>query len=63
MKAARIRTVFFLVEVATARLNALTARFEEGKLATQVGSVLPLAQARRAHECWPVRRTSAGKSC
>lgn len=45
-----IRTVFFLVEVTTQRLNALTEMFESGKLSAQVGSVLPLDQARAAHE-------------
>jgi NADPH:quinone reductase-like Zn-dependent oxidoreductase len=38
------------VEVTTARLNALTHLFSRHKLATQVGSVLPLEQARVAHE-------------
>jgi NADPH:quinone reductase-like Zn-dependent oxidoreductase len=45
-----IRTAFFLVEVTTARLDTLTRLFESGKLKTQVGTVLPLAQAVRAHE-------------
>ena len=45
-----IRTAFFLVEVTTARLRILTDLFERRKLSTQVGSVLPLAQARAAHE-------------
>jgi NADPH:quinone reductase-like Zn-dependent oxidoreductase len=45
-----IRTAFFLVEVTTARLETLTRLFESGKLKTQVGTVLPLAQAVRAHE-------------
>ena len=42
--------LFFLVEVTTARLNALTALFENGKLLPHVGSVLPLTEARLAHE-------------
>jgi NADPH:quinone reductase-like Zn-dependent oxidoreductase len=45
-----VRAVFFLVEVTTARLNALTERFEGGKLRTQVGTVLSLEEARTAHE-------------
>jgi len=45
-----IRTVFFLVDVTTERLDLLTERFESGKLSTQVGTVLPLEQAQRAHE-------------
>ena len=45
-----IRTAFFLVEVTTARLNALTRLFDEGALAAAVGTILPLDEARRAHE-------------
>lgn len=46
----RVRTVFFLVEVTSDRLNKLTDLFDSGKLKTQVGTVLPLAQVRTAHE-------------
>jgi NADPH:quinone reductase-like Zn-dependent oxidoreductase len=45
-----IRAVFFLVEVTTARLNALTELFESGELVPHVGTVLPLEAARTAHE-------------
>lgn len=45
-----IRSAFFIVEVTTARLNALTELFDSGKLLTHVGTVLPLAEARTAHE-------------
>ena len=45
-----IRTAFFIVEVTSGRLNALSDLFDRGKLSTQVGSVLPLEQARTAHE-------------
>jgi NADPH:quinone reductase-like Zn-dependent oxidoreductase len=45
-----VRTAFFLVEVTTARLEEITRRFDQGKLKTQVGTVLPLVEARRAHE-------------
>jgi NADPH:quinone reductase-like Zn-dependent oxidoreductase len=45
-----IRAVFFLVEVTTERLDRLTALFEGGKLTPRVGTVLPLEQARTAHE-------------
>lgn len=45
-----IRSVFFLVNVTTERLNTLTALFDAGKLRTRVGTVLPLEQARTAHE-------------
>jgi len=45
-----VRAAFFLVEVTTARLNALAELLDSGKLVTQVGTVLPLEQARTAHE-------------
>ncbi len=45
-----IRTVFFLVEVTTERLNRLTDLFQRNKLVPRVGSVLPLEHARTAHE-------------
>ena len=44
------QAVFFLVDVSTERLNELTQRFDGGQLKTQVGSLLPLEQARTAHE-------------
>ena len=46
----RIRTAFFYVEVTTSRLATLTSLFERGALRPHVGSVVPLAQARLAHE-------------
>jgi NADPH:quinone reductase-like Zn-dependent oxidoreductase len=45
-----IRSVFFLVDVTTERLNALSKLFDSGELSSNVGTVLPLADARRAHE-------------
>ena len=45
-----IRTVFFLVEVTNARLNALTELFNRRELVTQVGTVLPFEQVQLAHE-------------
>lgn len=45
-----MRAVFFLVEVTPSRLNALTALFDSGELTPHVGTVLPLEQARTAHE-------------
>lgn len=45
-----VRAVFFLVEVPTARLEKITDLFNRGKLTARVGTVLPLAQARTAHE-------------
>ena len=45
-----IRTAYFYVDVTTARLNKITELFDSGKLHTDVGTVLPLEQARTAHE-------------
>ena len=51
MAAARgARAVFFLVEVTTERLNTITELFDSGKLIADVGTVLPLNEARVAHE-------------
>lgn len=44
------RLLFFYAEVTTQRLRTLTALFESGGISARVGSVLPLAEARRAHE-------------
>ncbi len=48
--AATVRSVFFLVDVTTQRLEKLAALFDHGKLKTSVGTMLPLEQARKAHE-------------
>ena len=45
-----VRSVFFLVEVTTQRLQELTALFDRRELQARVGTVLPLDQARTAHE-------------
>lgn len=45
-----IQSSFFYAEVTTQRLQTLTDLFESGTLSPQVGSVLPMAQARHAHE-------------
>jgi NADPH:quinone reductase-like Zn-dependent oxidoreductase len=45
-----IRTAFFLVEVTTERLNRLTDLFQQNKLVPRLGTVLPLEEARTAHE-------------
>ncbi len=44
------KAVFFLVDVTTARLNKITEMFDSRELAPQVGTVLPLAEVRTAHE-------------
>lgn len=45
-----VRMAFFIVEVATARLDRLTALFDRHALKAQVGSVLSLEGVRVAHE-------------
>jgi len=44
------RSAFFLVDVTASRLDTLAELFGSRKLTTQVGSVLPLEEARTAHE-------------
>jgi NADPH:quinone reductase-like Zn-dependent oxidoreductase len=55
------RVVFFLVEVTTERLNKLGKLFDDGILRPDVGTVLPLAEARRAHEMLAGAPHSRGK--
>jgi NADPH:quinone reductase-like Zn-dependent oxidoreductase len=45
-----VRAAYFYVDVTTARLDEITKLFDTGKLATNVGTVLPLEKARTAHE-------------
>jgi NADPH:quinone reductase-like Zn-dependent oxidoreductase len=45
-----IQAIFFYAEVTTVRLQTLTALFESGEISARVGSVLPLAEARQAHQ-------------
>jgi NADPH:quinone reductase-like Zn-dependent oxidoreductase len=45
-----VRAAYFYVDVTTARLNKITELFDSGKLVTDVGTVLPLEDARIAHE-------------
>jgi NADPH:quinone reductase-like Zn-dependent oxidoreductase len=45
-----VRAVYFYVDVTTARLNTITGLFESATLVTDVGTVLPLEDARLAHE-------------
>jgi NADPH:quinone reductase-like Zn-dependent oxidoreductase len=45
-----VRAVFFLAEVTAQRLETLTTLFDQGRLIPRVGSVLPLENARTAHE-------------
>ena len=45
-----IQSIFFYAEVTTERLRTLSTLFEDGSITTRTGSILPLAQARVAHE-------------
>jgi len=45
-----IRAAYFIVDVTTDRLNKITELFDSGKLTADVGTVLPLEEARVAHE-------------
>ncbi len=45
-----VRAAYFYVDVTTARLNTITALFDNATLVTDVGTVLPLENARVAHE-------------
>jgi NADPH:quinone reductase-like Zn-dependent oxidoreductase len=45
-----IRAAYFYVDITTSRLNKITELFDSGKLVTNVGTVLPLEEARIAHE-------------
>jgi len=44
------RSAFFLVDVTSTRLGTLAGLFDRRKLTAEVGTVLPLEEARRAHE-------------
>jgi NADPH:quinone reductase-like Zn-dependent oxidoreductase len=45
-----VRAVYLIVAVTTSLLNKLNSLFESGKLVTDVGTVVPLEEARTAHE-------------
>ena len=49
-KARGVDARFFLVKVTTGHLNRIAALIDEGRLRTNVGTVLPLGAAREAHE-------------
>ncbi|HZC25296.1 MAG TPA: NADP-dependent oxidoreductase [Candidatus Binatia bacterium] len=49
-QSAGVRSTFLLVDVTAARLDTLSKLFDRQELTTQVGTVLPLEEARRAHE-------------
>jgi NADPH:quinone reductase-like Zn-dependent oxidoreductase len=61
-KARGVTAHFFLVKVTTGHLNRIAALIDEGRLRTNVGTVLPLGAAREAHEMLDgVRPRSGGK--
>ena len=45
-----VRAAYFYVSVTTGRLNEIAALFDSGHLLTNIGTVLPLEEARIAHE-------------
>jgi NADPH:quinone reductase-like Zn-dependent oxidoreductase len=45
-----VRTVFFIVDVTTRCLTQIAERLDARELRTRVGAVLPLGDARQAHE-------------
>jgi NADPH:quinone reductase-like Zn-dependent oxidoreductase len=56
-----VRAAYFYVDVTTARLSKITELFDSGKLVTDVGTVLPLEEARVAHEMLGGRSHKRGK--
>jgi NADPH:quinone reductase-like Zn-dependent oxidoreductase len=57
----RVRGVFFLVTVTTAGLTKIADLLDSGELRTNVGEVLPLAEARLAHEMLAGKPHKRGK--
>lgn len=61
-KSSAVNARFILVDVTSAVLTQLAALLDEGKLRTRVGPVLPLSEARSAHEMLEgVRQRPPGK--
>lgn len=56
-----VRALFFLVEVSSRRLEDIAALIDAGELRTRVGDVLPLADARLAHEMLAGKPHQGGK--
>jgi len=57
----RLRGVFFLVAVTSEGLTGIADLLDSGQLTTNVGEVLPLAEARLAHEMLAGKPHKAGK--
>lgn len=58
----RVRGVFFLVTVTSEGLTKIADLLDSGQLTTNVGEVLPLAEARLAHEMLAGSPTSEARS-
>jgi NADPH:quinone reductase-like Zn-dependent oxidoreductase len=56
-----VRALFFLVEVSSPRLEQIAALIDAGELHSRVGDVLPLADARIAHEMLAGKPHKRGK--
>jgi NADPH:quinone reductase-like Zn-dependent oxidoreductase len=56
-----VRAMFILVDVSSRRLEQLAALIEAGELITSVGDVLPLAEARSAHDLLAGKPHKRGK--
>lgn len=58
---AYVQALFFLVDVSSRRLEELAALIDAGALTTSVSDVLPLADARTAHEMLAGKPHKRGK--
>jgi NADPH:quinone reductase-like Zn-dependent oxidoreductase len=56
-----VRALFFLVEVSSAILEQIASLIEAGELSTRIGDVLPLTDARIAHEMLAGKPHKPGK--
>jgi NADPH:quinone reductase-like Zn-dependent oxidoreductase len=56
-----VRGLFFLVEVSSRRLEQIASLIDAGELTTNVGDVLPLSDARTAHEMLAGKPHKRGK--
>lgn len=53
--------IFFIADVTRERLQKLTPLFDDGSIETRVGEVIPLQDARRAHEMLAGQRHQPGR--
>jgi len=61
MSDSRVHAEFILVAVTAAGLSQLVDLIQGGKLRTRVGEILPLSDARMAHEMLAGRKRRPGK--